>query len=115
MDSNKPAIYWNNFPSDDGERTRWYFLIVNRLDRLSEEEIRVYRALENVEIDIANEGNVKGRDDLKYKLIVLDSRIGRLDWNKVTNNLRKVHRDPELRPRTRARNGLENYVSRMLG
>lgn len=48
MDSNKPAIYWNNFPSDDGERTRWYFLIVNRLDRLSEEEIRVYRALENV-------------------------------------------------------------------
>jgi len=112
-----PQIRWNRLTSDDPGRVQWYFVVVNRPDRIETYLNRIYGLLENVEIDSEIEGAVRDENDLHYKLVVLKSRKGEINWGEIyrsgTNG--KIIHDEELRPRTRENNGLENYVARLLG
>ncbi|PIN95406.1 hypothetical protein COU56_01720 [Candidatus Pacearchaeota archaeon CG10_big_fil_rev_8_21_14_0_10_31_9] len=112
-----PQIRWNRLASDDPERAQWYFAVVNRPDRVSTYLGRIYASLENVEIESQIEGKVRGENDLHYKLVVLKSRKGKIDWTEIykSETTGEIVHDEQLRPRTKELNGLENYVARLLG
>ena len=112
-----PQIRWNRLASDDPERAQWYFAVVNRPDRVITYLGRIYASLENVEIESQTEGKVRGKNDLHYKLVVLKSRKGKIDWTEVykSETTGEIVHDEQLRPRTKELNGLENYVARLLG
>ena len=113
----EPHIRWNRFQADNPEKVQWYFVVVNRKDRIETLLGRIYGNLENVEIELEDSGNIKDRTDLKYKLVMLYSSKGKIHWNNICKKgpyTGKIIHDEELRPRIKEKNGLENYVARLL-
>jgi len=115
---NYPHLRWNQERSEDAERVNWYFVVVNRPDRIETILNRIYRELENVEIELQDEGKIRNEKEFRYHLISLKSRKGKINWQNIykrEDTEEKIIKDENLRKRTKEKNGLENYVARLLG